>query len=40
MDCPNCQTREKLVEYPTYENGKRIVKYECPVCGYETKEEE
>jgi transposase-like protein len=40
MDCPECITKEKLVEYPGYENGKRVVKYECPVCGYTVKEEE
>jgi hypothetical protein len=40
MDCPECKTKEKLVEYPEWKDGKRVVKYECPVCGYSEEKEE
>lgn len=35
MDCPECQTKLKIIDSRPYSSSLRIRKYKCPICGYE-----
>ena len=35
MDCPECQTKLKIIDSRAYSSLLRIRKYKCPACGYE-----